>query len=887
VDDVEAIRAALGDADHDAHRIAEEGIRAELLETETDEDGLEKPSIDVAEVGTQLKELGKVADRYADEFKAAKEADDRFRAMREALAELKEVVEEVDEADEAFELAAEPYEDVFDTIDRVDRAALSDAERERFDELAEALDTSDPLQKAGVLGDMAAALENPQSRLKQFLEDKVAEMDSDPSLQEADKNLMQARQEAARKASELKGKFAAWGSINAEQAEEALERISEEAMKDVPGPLDVADPIADVSQALDRMAPPVPQPVPLEGESFDAAAKASALGNVDAVEKADLGDYDGAAESMERMAERMGDGPDADLARQAADAFERAQEARTAELPAPLANAIRQAEPLAPQMRPGAARELARAADAARGGDYPRASEHLSQAAQGAPGQAKPRLDELGKQIAQAGQQQAEREEALPEQVRDALREIAELEPKTDPVARAALNEAAEKILDRDFDEAAKDLAAASLALPDEQRQTAMDAAGRLANQQPLRPAAGMEGTRPAEGMAEAQPAVGEERSSGEDPSAPDPESPAERFEEVMDRAPELAAAADPEMDWNARRGLMEGGAHALFHPEAESWIPEAAAAAAAEDFQEAAELASGPVADRFEQAAEAARVPPIPAADSADPVGDGPVVPPTLADPRRPLSKKEEALLGRMAARDRGGLVDEARKEVVEAKQELEKLRQSVQEKKEDPGAAGDVAKSLETLADSVDELEARRAALGEDDYAAHRVMEEELRPAIRPAAGTEEPAEDSATDPVLKAIEDLDRELGKVDQALETEAAKVVAQEEREEKLEELDRALRAVEAADVALARAAEPYAEAFDVPSRVNRATLSPTELEKFDKMTNGFEEASALEKAEKMAEMAGALEDPETRLAEFLSGKAEEVRNDARLKKADE
>lgn len=210
---------------------------------------------------------------------------------------------------------------------------------------------------------------------------------------------------------------------------------------------------------------------------------ARALDNKDALDKALHGDYQGAAESMTKLAEVMPEGKRKELAVKAADKFEEAREAQLEELPGPLAESILDVEPIAESLKPKAAEQLLLAADAARAQDYDRARNLLNHPLATAPADKKAALQEFGTQLDNAAKKEKELVASLPQQTRLALEKMDKLATRANPVAQAEFKKAADAVKDRQFHDAADHVAAASLTMPKEKQRDALRLTDNLAEQ--------------------------------------------------------------------------------------------------------------------------------------------------------------------------------------------------------------------------------------------------------------------------------------------------------------------------------------------------------------------------------------------------------------------
>jgi hypothetical protein len=308
----------------------------------------------------------------------------------------------------------------------------------------------------------------------------------------ADEELpLQARQgllEAARAELSESDEPAPWPAP-ASQALEPLQALVQPlARGDFETAADLTD--ADAAEAFQRAAameqiaqssPPLPEfrasspepsapPLPMQQDAFDATALAEALHNEPAVERAQSGDYDGAAELLREQSEALAEPEYKALAETAAAQFDAAAAAQLQSLPSDLAKALEATRALdntpAGEALPAEVIAAAeQAADAAAAQQFEKATEALQQALEKAPAEGKAPLEALAAQIEKAVTEEDAALATLPEVARDALGDIADLAATADPVAGMALAEAADSIEEQDYAAAAEQVAAASLAM--------------------------------------------------------------------------------------------------------------------------------------------------------------------------------------------------------------------------------------------------------------------------------------------------------------------------------------------------------------------------------------------------------------------------------------
>ncbi len=289
-------------------------------------------------------------------------------------------------------------------------------------------------------------------------------------------------EKAGQAARDLGDKLEGRKGLASQEAAEAVADLAEALQEEEgPQPAQVAEALAEVAEKVEALNPAREAQVAPNEEAFDAAARAAALENKDALEDALAGDYEAASESMEELAEQLPEGPKKEQAEQAAREFTAAREAQMEELPEDLAEAIEGAEPLEEELPAAAAKALEEATDAARAGDLPEASERLQDSIAQAKPEQKEALEKLDEEIKEAAGEAEERIASLSDEARDALEKVEGLAAETgDPVAQAALQEAAAEVKEQEFGRAAEKVAEAAMALPGEKIAKASDLAKEL-----------------------------------------------------------------------------------------------------------------------------------------------------------------------------------------------------------------------------------------------------------------------------------------------------------------------------------------------------------------------------------------------------------------------
>lgn len=410
---------------------------------------------------------------------AQQAAEDRAGLIEDALAKVEEARALAD-ADPGAAQAQDQAEALAEAVQEADamRAALGERDFDAQQTLAEPdADPAAAMKQAGEqLADYEAALKAEQDKQAAF--DKLAQASSEL---EAAAAQAAAYPEAAKQAADaLANQLEPRKGLASQQAADAVDALKEALAAPDSSPAAVEEAAADVAEAIALLDPAAPPPTVLNEEAFDAAARAAALDNQDALEDALAGDFAAAAESMKALAEALPDGARKEQAAQAAQEFAAAREAQMEELPASLAEAIEAAEASESTLPGLAADALAEATDAARAGALPQASEALQDALAAASPDAKPALEQLDEQIRAAAAAEAAQIASLPEPVQAALEAIQDLASTPDPVSRAALAEAAKAVMDQDFADAADALTEAAFTLPPEAASASAELASAL-----------------------------------------------------------------------------------------------------------------------------------------------------------------------------------------------------------------------------------------------------------------------------------------------------------------------------------------------------------------------------------------------------------------------
>ncbi|NQT94327.1 MAG: hypothetical protein HQ559_16325, partial [Lentisphaerae bacterium] len=425
MDRVEAVRSALGDTDHDAHRAMEDEVRVAIEKVDTNKVQGAELTAAVTEAVNEVKELQEILSGYEMELTTEKEKAEEHEKVEDSLAGLMEAVDSLQEAEDVLAEAGLRHADAVAIPSQVNLDHLSEAEKEATQEAVDKLDGATPLEQADQLARLAASIEDPDSRLKKRLREAVEEIRNDPAITGAVQEVESRLGLVNERAEDLGKQFDNKGTVAARRGKQALKGLEDALGGDSPYALEPAQALQALGEAVDLMKPAGPEPVGLNKPAVAAAARAGALDNEDALNKALQGDYGSAAESMKRLADVLPDGAAKELAKESAQGFGEAEEEQVRRLPEPLAAALKAAEPLASTVGPAAGRELERAADAARARDYPRASEHLQAAANRAPAAKRAPLAELGRQLDQAALAEEEAGGSAPWEAARAIEEQA------------------------------------------------------------------------------------------------------------------------------------------------------------------------------------------------------------------------------------------------------------------------------------------------------------------------------------------------------------------------------------------------------------------------------------------------------------------------------
>jgi len=402
-------------------------------------------------------------------------------------------------------------------------------------------------------------------------------------------------EKAKQVARDLGGRLEGRKGLASQEATEAVADLAEALQEEEgPQPAQVTEALEEVAEKVEALNPAKEAKVAPNEEAFDAAARAAVLENRDALEDALAGDYEAAAESMEELAEQLPEGPRKEQAEKSAREFTAAREAQMEELPEDLAEAIEEAEPLEEELSAAAAKALEEATDAARAGDLPGASERLQESIAQAEPEQKAALEELDEEIKRAAREEEGLIASLSDEARDALEKVEGLAGGTDdPVAQAALEEAAEEVKEQEFGRAAEKVVEAAMALPGEDIAKASDLAKELRARgqeqygqmsEPAREGMKQLG-KPNEQIAEAAKAA-EYEAAAELAKKAGERAAAEAFEDAMEEQED----ALPDM---VREGLENlARARKRAEGETEDILKEAERAARKGEFEKAAELA-------------------------------------------------------------------------------------------------------------------------------------------------------------------------------------------------------------------------------------------------------------------------------------------------------
>ncbi len=328
---------------------------------------------------------------------------------------------------------------------------LPPAERQRLSAWLADLATMTPLEQARAARDLATALPPAADRHATRLLRAVERWTDYRPLRETEALFTARKTALTDQVRRLATPLANRQSIAARQAADSLAAAANSATAHDWPPM--IDQFKAASRAIASLPPPPPSKRPLNKHAFDGAAIAHALNNQQAMNLAQYGDYQAAADSLERQAAAIPEGDPANrLARTGAQAFRRALQAQGETLSPSLAIAVRQLASQIEQMPVTPVRlSLGEARLAILAGDYIAATAWLDEA------MAEPRdppptgLAELGATLRDAHRQQMARQAALPAQARRGLAEIASLQEKAELLPAAQLAAARTAILERDY----------------------------------------------------------------------------------------------------------------------------------------------------------------------------------------------------------------------------------------------------------------------------------------------------------------------------------------------------------------------------------------------------------------------------------------------------
>ncbi|MFP6904079.1 MAG: hypothetical protein VCG02_02590, partial [Verrucomicrobiota bacterium] len=329
-------------------------------------------------------------------------------------------------------------------------------------------------------GDAAEGMHELKDRLATYGQLLQAEMERQKGFDEIEELAAALEEAADEHESKPEGARAAAAKLGASlekrkglasmEATEALEAL-EEALEEAASPKqrgELTTAMEALKDKVEELNPAEEPQVAPNREAFDAAAKAAALENQEALQDAIAGDYEAAAESMKELAEALPESGRKEQAEKSAKEFRAAREEQMEELQDDLAEALEGAEALEEQLPVAAAEALKDATDATRAGELPAASERLQDAIAAAKGEDREALARLDEEIKEAFKQEEAAIAALSEEAQTALDAVGELSRKADPVTQSVLEEATESLKQEEFGKAAEKLAEAAFGLPEE-----------------------------------------------------------------------------------------------------------------------------------------------------------------------------------------------------------------------------------------------------------------------------------------------------------------------------------------------------------------------------------------------------------------------------------
>lgn len=323
----------------------------------------------------------------------------------------------------------------------------------------------------------AQAMQQVKKDLAAYEQELQAEMKQQQAFEEV-KELANAlaQQPETAQAEKLGDALEKRNGLASQEAAKAVAAL-EDALKQQEAPeAAVQQAMQEVAKAVEALNPAEAPRVAPNKEAFDASAKAAALENQDALQQAEAGDYEAAAESMKALAQSLPPSAKQAQAEQAAKEFRAAREEQMEALPKPLADALTASENSA--LSPVAEAALEDAADAARAGDLPRASERLQEAM--AEAQDPAQLAQLDEAIKDAYAAEKSAQANRSPEAQSALEAVEALSRQADPVAQVALADAAEALEQEDFGQAAARVAEAAFGLPNEGFKQAAELAREL-----------------------------------------------------------------------------------------------------------------------------------------------------------------------------------------------------------------------------------------------------------------------------------------------------------------------------------------------------------------------------------------------------------------------
>ncbi|MCJ8331007.1 MAG: hypothetical protein HRT89_25340, partial [Lentisphaeria bacterium] len=443
----EAMREAMGNSDHDSMEMMEEAANEKQKDARKT----------AKELAKNLGELAAYHKDQLDQMEKEDKTEDKAAELKDALTDHQLAENKRDKAIDAIKDSANSLVAEKEKVTPQIQAKLDAFEKE----------TVNPEAKLNELIQSAAADKELAPKLKKLAE-KMKEVDKAADLKGKKEEIKKTADALAADLQKRQGNAAmelAKEDVDKLKAQLALNKIDEAA--------ELADEIKDDIEKSQIAK----EPVAMNDEAFDASSEADKLDNQDAINKAKQGDYEAAAKSMEAQAEKLSDPEKKAKAKEVANEFENAADARNEDLSPALQNTIKKAEKLI-KKNPLShkSKELNDSLTAAKNQEFEKAANFLEQAQKNASPQQKAIANELKNQLKNAIREERKKEKDLDETDEIVLAKIEDLEDNLgtetqaqEHIARAELKKAKDALKDRDYEEAAKHMDVAAQTMDNEE----------------------------------------------------------------------------------------------------------------------------------------------------------------------------------------------------------------------------------------------------------------------------------------------------------------------------------------------------------------------------------------------------------------------------------